>query len=48
MAGDGGHWIRRNCLILARNNNTPVDFWLSLPLTELRGWIDDNDALMER
>jgi len=39
-------------MVLAQANNTPVPFWLDLPLAELRAWIlDSNDiqkSLMAR
>jgi hypothetical protein len=35
-------------MILARNNNTPISFWLSLPLSRLGGWIADNNALQKK
>ena len=47
MTGDGGDWLRKQCLILARNNHTGVDFWLSRPLAELGRWIESNNALAE-
>ena len=30
----------RLCLILSRETNTPISYWLDLPLRELRDWID--------
>ena len=44
-AGDGGRWLRKQCLILARNNCTPVSDWLSMPLSELRLWIGANNEI---
>ena len=33
---------------MAKNNRTPVDFWLQLPLRSLRDWIrDSNDLIQE-
>jgi len=34
-------------MILATNNSTPVSFWLDLPLSQLGGWIRDNNALVK-
>jgi len=45
MLGDGGHWLRQNCMIMARASNTPVPFWLSLPLSQLRKWMDDHNFI---
>lgn len=42
-----GQWLRVQCLILARNNHTPADYWLSLPLRELGLWIEANNAIVE-
>lgn len=44
-AGDGGRWLRKQCLILARNNNTPAFEWLALPLVELGPWIMANNMI---
>jgi hypothetical protein len=33
---------------MAQNNNTPVSYWLSVPLSELTEWIDDNNHIIER
>jgi len=33
-------------MILARNWNSPIDFWLGLPLSELRGWIQTNNEII--
>lgn len=43
--GDGGRWLRRQCLMLARNNNTPVGYWLSLTVPQLLHWIQANNEL---
>lgn len=43
--GDGGHWLRRQCLAMARNNYTPVQFWLSMPLVEFVEWIKESNKL---
>ncbi len=48
MIGDGGTWLRRQCLLLAKVNNTPVPFWLSLPLCELSAWIRDSNWIVEK
>lgn len=40
--------MRRQCLLMARNNRTPVDYWLSLSLRSLSEWIrDSNDLIHE-
>jgi len=46
--GDGGSWLRRQCLILSQVNKTPANYWLSLPLSQLRGWIGDSNAIQEQ
>ncbi len=33
-------------MILARNNNTPVPYWLSLPLWKLSQWIRTNNIIV--
>jgi len=34
--------------VLAKNWNTPVPYWLGIPLTELREWIrSSNDVVRE-
>ncbi|MCD8361732.1 MAG: hypothetical protein LUC98_02015 [Lachnospiraceae bacterium] len=45
--GGSGDWLRRQCLVLARNNATPIEYWLSLTLSELRAWIEANNALIK-
>jgi len=45
--GDGGKWLRKNALILAKNNYTPASFWLSIPLSQLHDWITTNNAIIE-
>lgn len=45
MAGDGGSWLRQQCLIMAQNSHTAVPYWLSLPLVELAAWIEDNNRI---
>jgi hypothetical protein len=32
-------------MIMARNNATPITFWLSLPLSSLLPWIKVNNKL---
>ncbi|MGN0184680.1 MAG: hypothetical protein ACI4AL_06145 [Aristaeellaceae bacterium] len=44
--GDGGTWLRRQCLLMAQANNTPVPFWLSLPLWQLKQWIEDSNWII--
>lgn len=46
VTGDGGKWLRKQCLILARNNATPVGFWLALRLRELGSWIETNNEII--
>ncbi|WP_298031690.1 hypothetical protein [uncultured Dysosmobacter sp.] len=33
---------------MAKNNNTPVSFWLSLPLPDLVAWIKASNAIVEK
>jgi hypothetical protein len=33
-------------MILAQNNNTPVPYWLSLPLWKLGLWIKTNNVIV--
>jgi hypothetical protein len=33
-------------MILAQNNNTPVSFWMSLPLWKLPQWIKVNNIVI--
>lgn len=33
-------------MILAKNNHTPVPYWLSVPLRELKLWIKSNNAII--
>ncbi len=33
-------------MILARNNSTPIDFWLSRELRELGSWIETNNEII--
>ena len=35
-------------MVLARNCCTPVDYWLSMTLTELQVWIDANNNLLDK
>jgi hypothetical protein len=46
--GDGGLWIRQQCLVLSQVNHTPVDFWLTQPLEELRRWITAHNSLIPK
>lgn len=39
--------MRRQCLLMARNNRTPVDYWLSLSLRSLCDWIRDSNMLIQ-
>ena len=45
-AGDGGRWLREQCLILANERNTPVTDWLSMPMAELPLWIQSHNKLV--
>lgn len=45
--GDGGRWIRRQCLVLSQNYHTPVSFWLSETYAGLTRWIRDSNELVE-
>lgn len=46
--GDGGEWLREQCLIMARSNYTSISFWLSLSLIEFIQWIQTNNRLVSR
>lgn len=41
-------WLRKQCMMLARNCCTPVDYWLSMTLAELQVWIDANNGLFDK
>lgn len=43
VAGDGGQWLRKQCLILSAY--APADYWLSRSLLELPAWIRANKEL---
>ena len=47
VVGDGGLWLRRQCLLLAQNNNTPATDWMALPLRALPHWIRANNEIIE-
>lgn len=47
ITGDDGLWLRKQYMILAKNNNTDVSFWQSQPLMALRPWIKANNAIVE-
>ena len=47
LTGDDGLWLRKQYIILAKNNNTDVSFWQSQPLTALRSWIKANNAVID-
>ena len=32
---------------MAKNNQTPVSFWLGQPLRSLRDWINDSNSLIQ-
>lgn len=46
IPGKDGLWLREQVLILAKNNHTPVPYWLSVPLRELKLWIKSNNAII--
>jgi len=38
----------KQCLKMSRNWGTPVSYWMSIPLRELRRWIDvSNEFIRE-
>lgn len=41
-------WLREQSMILARNNNTPVYFWLDQPMVTLSKWIMANNRIEKR
>jgi hypothetical protein len=41
-------WLREQYIIMAKNNNTPVSFWLELPLTEFSKWIRASNSVIEK
>lgn len=45
--GDGGSWLRRQCMVMAKDCNTPVDYWLQLPLRSFIDWIHDHNDLVK-
>lgn len=45
MIGDGGEWLREQCIIMAKNNGTDIPFWLSMPLVQLIQWIRTNNRI---
>ena len=47
VTGDGGVWLRRQCLTMAKTNQTPVSYWLSLPLPSLCKWIKVSNQLVK-
>ncbi len=44
---DGGRWLRKTVMTLSQNTYTSIDFWLSLPLSRLSGWIDTNNEIVK-
>jgi len=46
MVSDNGEWLRTQALIMAKNWSTPVSFWLSITLRELRDWIDSSNETL--
>lgn len=37
--------FRETVLIMARNNHTPVPYWLGMSLAEFQWWIEANNEL---
>ena len=37
--------FRETVLIMARNNHTPVPYWLDMPLIEFNWWIKANNEI---
>jgi hypothetical protein len=33
---------------MAQVNNTPASYWLSLPLSQLGGWIEDSNFIQQK
>lgn len=47
MTGDGGIWLRKQCLIMSQNGNGDAISWLNRPLCELGAWIEANNIIVE-
>lgn len=47
ICGDGGKWLRRQCLVLAQSGAAPVSYWMSIPLRELGQWIESHNELIK-
>ena len=43
---DGGAWVRRTCMVLAKNTYTPLPFWLDVPFVQIHDWIGTNNELI--
>lgn len=43
-----GTWVRENALLLSRQTHTGVDYWVSLTIRDLRGWIRSLNGLIEK
>ena len=37
----------KTCLIMARNNNTPVTDWMKMPLVQLVKWVKANNKVIK-
>ena len=48
VGGDGGSWLRQQCLIMSQANSSPVGFWLSMPLKQFMQWIGDHNRIAQR
>jgi hypothetical protein len=47
VGGDGGKWLRRQCLVLAQTNNTPVPYWLSLTIPDFCAWLRASNQIQQ-
>ncbi len=47
MTGKDGLWLRKQCMILSKNTQNDISFWLSQPLVALQPWIKANNAIIE-
>ena len=46
VAGDGGLGLRKQCLVMAKENCTDLRVWLSMPLSELHLWISSHNEIV--
>ncbi|MCI8756107.1 MAG: hypothetical protein HFG18_05885 [Oscillospiraceae bacterium] len=47
VVGKAGLRFRRECLVLAQIDHTPVTEWLNIPLWELGQWIEAHNMVIE-